>query len=49
MGMGLVKDLAVGDRAVITSAVQHSFFTYFTVSGQNKLAMSKERWGIYRM
>lgn len=23
-------------------------FTYFTISGQNKLAMSKEKWGIHK-
>lgn len=42
MSVELGKDLAVGDRAVITAAVQYLFFTYFTISGQNKLAMSKE-------
>lgn len=49
MSVELDKDLAVGDRAVITTAVQCLFFTYFTISGQNKLAMSKEKWGIHRI
>lgn len=44
MSIGLGKDLAVGDRAVITAAVQNLFFTCsFAVSGQSKLAMSKEK------
>lgn len=30
------------------AAVQYLFFTYFTISGQNKLAMSKEKWGIHK-
>lgn len=46
MSVGLGKDLAVGHRTVINAAVQYLFFTHFTISGQNKLAMSKEKWGI---
>lgn len=33
---------------MINAAVQYLFFTYFTISGQNKLAMSKEKWGIHK-
>lgn len=46
MSVGLGKDLVVGHGTVINAAVQYLFFTCFTVSGQNKLAMSKEKRGI---
>lgn len=48
MNVGLGIYLAVGHRTVINAAVQYLFFTYFTISGQNKLAMSKEKWGIHK-
>lgn len=48
MSVGLSKGLVVGNRTVINIAVQYLFFTYLAISCQNKLAVSKEKWGIHK-
>lgn len=42
MRVGLGKDLVVEHKTVINAAVQYLLFTYFIISGPNKLAISKQ-------
>lgn len=47
MNVGLGKDLVVEHRTMINVAVQY-FFTYFIISGHNKLAISNQHGGSIR-
>lgn len=48
MSIELGKNLVAGHRSVSNAAVQYLFFTYFTISGHNKLAMSKKMCEIHK-